>query len=274
MSQTCLCFSVRTMQVCLQSLADTNFSGLVEFSRFSNVSSSKLFPPRTLCKGERMTSKNIPNAPTSSVTTAGEDSMSIGGAIGDGIIVTGENHIAVVGGQVLTNEVVGNLQSVEIGDVTTGSNIIFSDILYYKNLPLISEEQAFERIGAAVRLNLHQIQRNIEQARQDSGHFFKLTLLFSCFGFLAVLVGVTLLLLDKTTAGVVTSVAGIIPEVVAVLFLSKDKELRNTIETYHKHMLDSQQILTMIDVAETIRDHQGRDEMKRRIIYKVLNINP
>lgn len=137
---------------------------------------------------------------------------------------------------------------------------------------LPSDKRAFERIGAAVRLNLQQLERNIEQARRESSRFFNLTLVFAGLGFLIVLSGVALLFMNKASGGLVTTGAGILPEVIASLFLGKDKELRKTIEAYHQHMLDSQQILTMIDVAETINDIEERDMIKRDIIQKVLGI--
>jgi hypothetical protein len=140
---------------------------------------------------------------------------------------------------------------------------------------VLSAEQAFERIGAAVRLNLEQLENNIKQARSESNQFLKLTMLFAGFGFLIILFGVLLLFYGLSTAGIVTSISSIIPEATASLFFTKDRELRKTIYSYHQHMIESQQILTMIDVAETIGNDIERDKMKQEIIYKVLNIeNP
>lgn len=170
-------------------------------------------------------------------------------AIGDNAIVSGDRNIVVSDGQVVGRDI--NIQQAH---------------------SVISTEQAFERIGAAVRLNLQQLERNIEQARVESSQFFTLTLIFASIGFVVVLVGVILLFLQQTTAGIVTTVSSLIPEVTAVLFFNKDKELRKTIEAYHNHMLESQRLLTMIDVAETIRDHSECDRMKQQIIAKVLKI--
>ena len=140
--------------------------------------------------------------------------------------------------------------------------------------PNISIEQAFERIGAAVKLNLTQLQSNIEQARSESNQFFKLMLVFSSLGFSIVLGGVALLLAGYTTAGIITAISSIIPEVTATLFFTKDKELRRTIYSYHEHMIESQKLLTMIDVAETIESNNEKDKMKQKIISKALDIKP
>jgi hypothetical protein len=100
----------------------------------------------------------------------------------------------------------------------------------------------------------------------------RLTIIFASVGFITVIIGIALLLAGLTTAGVVSSVASIIPEVTAFLFFKKDKELRETIEVYQQHTLQSQKLLTMIDVCETISDPQERDRMKQKIILGALDI--
>jgi hypothetical protein len=175
---------------------------------------------------------------------------------------------------------IGDNQTIVVGDSQVGivgdsarieGTIIGKNLIENKN-KVLSAEQAFERIGAAVRLNLEQLENNVEQARNESNQLFKLTLFFAGLGFLIIIMGVILLIFGQATAGVVTSISSIIPEVTAGLFFTKDKELRKTIQTYHQHMLESQQILTMIDVSETIGNEIERDKMKQEIIYKVLKI--
>lgn len=164
--------------------------------------------------------------------------------------------ISIVGGDIVSGDIVGR-------------NVIIHTATQEHHL---SQDQAFERIGAAVRLNLEQLKENIAQARKESSQFFKLTLVFASLGFVVVLAGVGLLLANQVTAGVVSSISGIIPEVTAVLFFRKDKELRAIIERYHQHVLDSQRMLTMIDVAETVKSSEERDALKRQIIAKALGI--
>lgn len=183
---------------------------------------------------------------------ASHGGVAIGGSVAGNIIVSGDNNVAVG---------------------PTG-NVVGRDVVIDKDKKdkVLSQDQAFERIGAAVRLNLDQLEQNIDKSRIESGQFFKLTLIFASLGFLVVLAGVGLLLAGQVTAGIVSSVAGLIPEVTAALFFQKDKELRVTIERYHQHIIDSQRLLTMIDVAETIQEHKESDRMKREIIFKALEI--
>ena len=173
-------------------------------------------------------------------------------ALGENVVVsTGGHNFHVIAGDVVGRDI---------------------NIAEHENIPKISVEQAFERIGAAFRLNLQQLEKNIEKAREESNQFFRLTLLFSCLGFFVILSAVGLILADQVNAGVVTAVSSIIPESMALLFFKKDRELRYTIEAYHNHMLDSQKSLTLIDVAETIASQPERDRIKREIILSSLGV--
>lgn len=136
----------------------------------------------------------------------------------------------------------------------------------------LSQSQAFERIGTFARQNLKQLNDNFTQARKESNQFFKLTLVFASLGFFIVLVGVSLLLAKQVPAGIVSTISSIIPEVTAVLFFRKDKELRDRIDLYHQNIIESQKIMSMIDVAETIKNEKEKDLIKRQIIFKVIGI--
>jgi hypothetical protein len=175
-----------------------------------------------------------------------------GVALSGSVIVSGGQNISI-GSDIAGRNTVINLRTSEIGDKKT-----------------ISAEQAFDRIAAAVKVNLTQITENIEQARRESSQFFKLTLVFASLGFIIVAAGVILLYFGQIAAGTVAAISGAIPELTAALFFRKDQELRRTIELYHNHMLSSQRLLTMIDVAETMQNAEEQDKIKQQIILATL----
>jgi len=190
-------------------------------------------------------------------------------AVSGSVIVTGDNNVQVGSGGVAVGR--GAVAAGEGGVVVGGD--IHGEIFIHEGPPhVLSQDQAFERIGAAVRSNLGQLERNIEKARTESSQFFKLTLVFASLGFLIVLAGVVLLLAEQVAAGIVSTLSALIPEVTAALFFKKDQELRVTIERYHQHVLDSQRLLTMIDVAETVKGETERDALKKQIVWKALDI--
>ena len=177
----------------------------------------------------------------------------IANAIGEGLITSSGRNVAISDGNIISQ------------------NITSDDRISY---PVISEQQAIERLAAAARTHLDLYRKNIEQARNESAQFFKWMLIFSGLGFLVVVFGIFLLYFSQTTAGIMSAISGIIPEVTAYLFSKKDKELRKTIESYQMNIENSQQLLTMVDIAETMKDQTNRDEIKRQIIYKVLGMKP
>jgi len=183
------------------------------------------------------------------ITAFGERSVAIGSSVAGSVIITGDHNIAVEESGTIRRDV----------EITPGKRVL-------------SQDQAFERIGAAIRSNLIQLEQNINQLRKESEQFFRLTLIFASLGFCVVIGSVILLLFSQVTAGVVSSITSIIPEVTAFLFFQKDKELRTMIERYHQQILDSQRVLTMVDVAETVTDKQARDKLKQEIIHKVLGV--
>jgi hypothetical protein len=135
------------------------------------------------------------------------------------------------------------------------------------------EEEAFKRIGDSVRMTMKQFEENISQARKESNQFFRLTLICVAAGFIVLLVSITFLFFEKVAIGVVSAASSIIPEVTAALFFGKDKELRKAIERHDQHVFNSQNLLTMIDVAETVQNPKERDLIKQEIIHKVLAID-
>jgi hypothetical protein len=96
--------------------------------------------------------------PKESSSVSGKHSISIGGAVANSVIITGDaNSNLVVGPE---------------GDVI-GRNVTVSSVSDKRVLP---QDVAFERIGAAIRSNLLQLEQNVVQSRQESSQFFKLTL--------------------------------------------------------------------------------------------------
>lgn len=192
---------------------------------------------------------------------------------------TGGNNVVNVlsGADVIHFATHGNVaQSIIVPgnhDVVISGDIVSPEKPRKEQPTTLSAEQAFERINAAVRQNLQQLKENLEQARSQSSHFFKLTIGFASAGFLIIVGAVVLLLAGQVPAGIVASIASLIPEASAALFFKKDSELRKIIESYNQHIINSQQTLTMIDLSETIKDESERDRIKRDIILRVLDIS-
>ena len=198
--------------------------------------------------------------------TAGTSPVQVSGSVRIGNIRAGD----IVGGSRIINEVVGR-------DIIVGGDSLFisgGNVGIPPPKETLSSEQALGRIADAVRLNLGQLQLNMEQARRESSQFFRTTMIFSGIAFAIILVGISLMLAGLVTVGIVTTAASIIPEAGALVLFNKDKELRKTIETYHGYILESQRVLTMIDLAETMGEASAKNSVKEQIVFAVLKVTP
>lgn len=233
-------------------------------------------PPKEIIE----TLRSLPVAVSGDVTVGGN--IKIGDVIGGSAIVTGDSNEVVISYPGTKGLTVHKIEHVVTGDFTTtgrgfsiGGDIVGRDKITTDHpKEVLSSEQALGRISDAVRLNLGQLQLNMEQARRESSQFFRTTMIFSGFAFAIILSGIGLMLGNLVTVGIVTTAASIIPQAGALLLFNKDKELRKTIETYHGHILESQRILTMIDLSETIHEAEAKDSVKEQIVFAVLKVSP
>lgn len=137
---------------------------------------------------------------------------------------------------------------------------------------VIPVDQAYDRVRELATFNLKQLMESIEKSRKESEHFFKLTYRFSIAGFLLIALGVVFFLAGQVNGGVVSTVGGLLPGIIAALFFKKDKELRESTEKYNKYLIHSHNLLTLIDVADTIQDITEKDKVKREVILRFSNI--
>jgi hypothetical protein len=214
--------------------------------------------------------KAPPDVGVRSVAASGDTrigNIRVGDIVGQ-TVITGDSNTVTVSRS--SGFIVGGDVAVRAGD--RGGVAAGRDVSVPKEM--LPVEQALGRIADAVRLNLGQLQLNMEQARKESSQFFRATLVFSGIGFIVILFGVGLMMAGLVTVGMVTTAASVIPQAGAFLLFNKDKELRRTIEAYHGYILDSQKVLTMIDLAETIGQDTAKDSIKEQIILAVLKVKP
>ena len=166
----------------------------------------------------------------------------------------------------------GVVQTGELNAVFRSSELVSQnvDINKFRELPSFNGVQALDRLGIAAKANIRALEQNMNQARHESRVFLIFTMFFAALGFIVVLCGLTLMYQGLTTEGGVTTAASVVSEVMAALFFRKDRELRESIRSYHKDVLESQAILTVVDIADSIGDSSSRDKAKTEIIKGML----
>jgi len=137
----------------------------------------------------------------------------------------------------------------------------------------LSSDEAFSRIAASLRATSRELRKDLAQARRDSRVFFNLTCSLAFLGFFLVFIAATLALLGQIAAAGASGIASIVAETLASVYFTKDRELREAVEGYHNQLARYQELLTLIDVAETISAVEERDRLKRDIVIAALNVD-
>lgn len=116
-----------------------------------------------------------------------------------------------------------------------------------------------------VNFNFRLLERYYEQHIIEYKLMSRSTLVISTLGFIIIAIGIFLAFADKTSVGVLTSIAGIVAEAVAVLFFRQNKVLMDQVMEYHKKLVSTQYLLTSIALAQDLPGSYGETEVKRII---------
>lgn len=136
----------------------------------------------------------------------------------------------------------------------------------------VPKSETFERITAATRMTIRQLELDYEQARQQATNWSRISISAAGAGFVIVLVGIVLLLLGYTTVGILTSISSIVPEIAAALFFQQTKQANTRIDTYHRDLLEAQAINQALELCETIENDEAKMRLKETVIKNVLGI--
>jgi hypothetical protein len=184
-------------------------------------------------------------------------------AVSGSVIKTGDESIAIGGGGVAG----GHCKWVKGADG-------FKQVFVHDDPPrLLSPAQALDRIGAAIRSNLSQLEFHSEKGCRESGDFFKLILIFAILGFLVLWMGVGLFIANFFIAGILACANAVVSAVTAAFFFQKYKERRVTIEEYRQEILASQLLLAKIEVGEMVKEEKARESLKKELIKFALGLN-
>jgi hypothetical protein len=205
----------------------------------------------------------ITKAPEKSPITSESATSLAQMAVSGSVIKTGDESIAIGGG------------GVAVGHCKWEKGVDgFKQVFVHEDPPrLLSPAQALDRIGAAIRSNLGQLEFHSEKTRRESGDFIKLTFIFAFIGFLVVWMGVGLFLVNFVVAGSIVFGNAVIAALTAIFFFKKYQERRVITEGYRQDILNSQRLLVMIEVAEMVKEEKARENLKKEIIKIALGIN-
>jgi hypothetical protein len=83
---------------------------------------------------------------------------------------------------------------------------------------------------------------------------------------------VVTVIFGQTTAGLISTISGIVPELVAGLFFVQSKQANERVDAIQGKLTAAREILTAVEIVNTIGDLQERDKLKADIVRKALQI--
>ncbi len=179
-------------------------------------------------------------------------------AVGAGSIAVGERGV-IVGGDIS-------------GEIITGDqNITVSKSV--QNAKVVDFDTAFERLAGSTTFVIEQLGISYEQTREQSAGWFKFSVSAAVLGFVLIAIGAIIAIIGQTTAAIITAVAGIIPEVAAALFFVQAKSANERVDTILAQLGEAREILTSVEIANTIEDEKVRNSLKAEIVRKALQIS-
>jgi len=117
--------------------------------------------------------------------------------------------------------------------------------------------------------NFKILERYYEQSLNEYKLILRASLLIAILGFIVIIIGVSLVMADKVSIGIVSGIGGILAEASAVLFFRQNKVMADQITEYHKKLVCSQYLQIGITLAEQMPCESACAE-RHRIITNLL----
>jgi hypothetical protein len=192
------------------------------------------------------------SGPVSGPVHTGSGDISIGRIAGD----------AVVGDKIAGPARVGVSASGDVVVIEPEKPIVVT------KLP---QQAAYERIAAAANVTREQLAQIYHQDLAGAERWSRFSLSAAVLGFLMVLGGVLAMFAGSTAAGMVTSAAGVIPEVAAALFFQQSREAHKRVNDNRNRLLEAEGMHRAIELLLTA-DKETQNRLKETIILKALGL--
>ena len=137
---------------------------------------------------------------------------------------------------------------------------------------VIGYDRAFERVVGSTTFVLNQLELSYQQTREQSQWWFRTSLIAAGIGFTLIGIGVVSVIFGQTTAGIITSVSSLIPNVAAALFFIQSKTANERVDSIQSKLSEAREIYAAVEIIETMDDLKSRDKLKAEIVRKALRL--
>ena len=132
-----------------------------------------------------------------------------------------------------------------------------------------NQEVGNEGVGSTAFV-LDQLELGYRQTREQAQGWFRFSLIAACVGFALVGVGVITVIFGQTTAGIITVISSVIPDVAAALFFVQSKAANQRVDTIQAKLTDAHEVQTAVEIVNTMSDPTAQDNLKAEIVRKAL----
>lgn len=134
----------------------------------------------------------------------------------------------------------------------------------------VSYDVAFNRIAENNAKVTGELERMHDLAREQGRGWYKASVTAAGAGMCVVAAAVVVLILGQLTTGIVTTVASVVPNVLASMFFANSRRADDRVDALTKRLTQYREAEALVDIAQTIEDQQLRDGVKAEIVRKML----
>jgi len=141
-----------------------------------------------------------------------------------------------------------------------------------KATPAVPDDMAFDRVVDSAAFVLDQLELSYRQTREQAQGWFRLSLIAACVGFALLGIGVVTAIFGQTTAGIITAMSSVIPDVAAALFFRQSKAANERVDTIQAKLTEAREVQTAVEIVNTMSDPTAQDNLKAEIVRKALRL--
>ncbi len=134
------------------------------------------------------------------------------------------------------------------------------------------KDAAYERIANAANATRKQLEQIYEQGREQAKQWSLFSLIAAILGFLVILGGIIAVLTINTAVGLITSAAGLIPEVAAALFFQQARDANKRVDSISDKLLEVDKVYRAIEIVLTV-DDASQNRLKETIMLRILGLS-
>src|SRR5581483_4294805 len=122
--------------------------------------------------------------------------------------------------------------------------------------------EVYERISKAVKTDREQLNQIYEQGNYQAKQWFQCSLVAATITFIVIIAGAAIAIFTATNiAGILTSIASIVPAAMATLFYRQAKDANRRLDDFYEKLIEIEEINRAVELALTCSDDGCHPEL-------------